>query len=138
MAHLFAYGSLNCPAVWQPLVQDHYSHCLGFLPGHQRVKIFLDNYPVVYPDTQQPGILGTVYLNISPDDWQRLDRFEGEIYTRTRCQVISAHGPLAAYIYQPKPQYHALLTQAPWHQDLFNRFSLPQFLQRYVPAHSPA
>lgn len=135
MTHLFVYGSLIFPDVWQPLVSRHYLSDPAFLPRYQRSKIFFDTYPLAYPQTHATGFLGLVYFDLGAQDLARLDTFEGAIYQRRPCEVLTATGPVAAQIYCPKAEFEHLICATPWTPALFNTCLKAGFLQRYCARH---
>lgn len=74
------------------------------LEGFVRRRVRGTVYPGILPG---PGrVAGIVYAGLSPEDWVRLDRFEGKEYTR-KLVVVSVAGspdpvPCFTYVYRPE------------------------------------
>lgn len=137
MTHLFTYGSLMFPAVWQQLVPGARRSAPAFLPHYSRRLIFLDTYPLLIADNQSNGLIGTLYWDLTPMDMQRLDWFEGEIYQRISVKVCTAGGSIECDTYVPKDPYKVLARQDLWRGDFFQHLQMPIFLARYCKNNLP-
>ncbi|MFO1369589.1 MAG: gamma-glutamylcyclotransferase family protein [Marinagarivorans sp.] len=131
MTDLFTYGSLMFPAVWRQLVPAERTSRPAFLPFYSRRLIFLDTYPVIVPDANSTGILGTLYSGLNANDLRRLDWFEGEIYQRISLPVLVSTGTIECQTYVPKPSFRPLAMQDIWRGDIFQQVQMPIFLARY-------
>ena len=57
-------------------------------------------YPAITPDPEGERVEVHVFESADlPDQWARLDAFEGEGYVRTPIAVLTPHGEIEAYIY---------------------------------------
>lgn len=137
MTNLFTYGSLMFPAVWQQLVPTARVSSAAFLPRYSRRIILLDTYPLIVPDSQSTGILGTLYKGLNREDVARLDWFEGEIYQRIYIEVHTPDGLEGCETYVPKPMYRRLAMQDIWRGDIFQYIQMPIFLARYCANNLP-
>ena len=63
------------PAVWRQLVPAERTSRPAFFTLLQPRLIFLDTYPVIVPDANSTGILGTLYSGLNANDLRRLDWF---------------------------------------------------------------
>lgn len=124
--HVFTYGSLMFPQVWQRVVRGDYRSAVARLDGHARFEIAGETYPgmVVRPGASVDGVL---YFDISPADVAALDAFEGEEYRRDRVRVALFSGEIvdaATYLYLP----HQKLSDSPW---LPEAFQMERFIGSY-------
>ncbi len=85
-ANVFTYGSLMYEAVWTRVVRGQYASARARLPGFRRLAIRDETYPAVVADAGAE-VLGRLWFDISPDDIERLDRFEGSEYRRQAVPV---------------------------------------------------
>ncbi len=124
--HVFTYGSLMFPQVWQRVVRGDYRSAVARLDGHARFEIAGETYPgmVVRPGASVDGVL---YFDVSPADVAALDAFEGEEYRRDRVRVALFSGEIvdaATYLYLP----HQKLSDSPW---LPEAFQMERFIGSY-------
>ncbi len=117
MTAVFTYGSLMFPKVWSRVVTGRYRSIEGTLRDHARHAVRDQDYPGMIAAA---GALtkGLVYLDVTDDDLDRLDRFEGDEYRRTVVTVACADGVehrCGAYLYLPVDR----LLAAPWEPEAF-------------------
>ncbi|HYD61148.1 MAG TPA: gamma-glutamylcyclotransferase family protein [Noviherbaspirillum sp.] len=115
--HVFTYGSLMFPQVWQRVVRGEYRSSAARLDGHARFEIAGETYPgmIVRPGASVEGVL---YFDVSPADVAALDAFEGEEYRRDTVRVALPSGELVdagTYLYL-LPQK---LSDSPWRPEAF-------------------
>lgn len=115
--HVFTYGSLMFPEVWQRVVRGGYRSVPARLDGHARFEIAGETYPgmVAAPGASVDGVL---YFDVSPEDMAALDHFEGSEYRRDTIRVTLDSGEAVeagTYIYL-LPQK---LSGSPWLPDAF-------------------
>lgn len=128
MKRLFVYGTLMCDAIMHSVSGVQPSPLPATLKGYRRYAIKAEPYPAIIP--QQDAIVeGVVYRGITPAAWQRLDAYEGELYTRQRVSVeLVQGGTTEAETYVLKPAYSKLLGSKEWDFDVF----LQQHKQHYL------
>ena len=133
--HIFTYGSLMFPEVWQSIVKQDYESQLAWVDGFRRTCILGDNYPVVLPRAGQKNLEGVVYFSVKTQDITRLDRFEGEYYFRRRIRphilIDGKPKSIEADLYVLKPKYSELATLRPWDPEFFERRELKFFRKKY-------
>lgn len=125
-AHVFTYGSLMFPEVWQRVVRGDYRSAPAVLDGHARFALAGETYPGTIARTGA-SVAGIVYFHVSDADVAALDAFEGSEYRRDRVQVRLDSGALEdahTYIYL-RPQK---LSESPW---LPEKFQMQRFLGTY-------
>ena len=128
--HLFTYGSLMFPQVWTVVVRGDYPPHPARLHGHQRRRIQGETYPAAIAASTTDFIDGQLYLNISPDDMQRLDHFEGDDYAKIEVPVTLSDNRVvtaAVYLYRHPER---LATQD-WDVAWFEREGIHAFLAQY-------
>lgn len=131
--HLFTYGSLMYPAVWQQIVSQDYDSETVTLKGYQRKCVLDQEYPaVVYTGREEDQVIGRVYFDVSPQDQVALDVFEGKEYLRRTEQVQRQNQQFCEVdVYVYRPEYHAHLSEQDWCVDTFEREGLPKFIAAY-------
>lgn len=127
--HLFTYGSLMFPEVWSRVVRGSYQKQPVRLYGFQRRAIKGETYPAAIAAAYD-YIDGQLYLNVSTEDMQRLDRFEGEDYANVEAPLTLANGDVVAvnlYLYRHLER----LEVRDWDVAWFEREGMRLFLERY-------
>ncbi len=126
--HVFTYGSLMYPAVWDQLVRRRYRSELVTAAGFERFAVLGERYPALVPSSDvSKEVEGRVYFDVKPDDLLRLDRFEGEAYDRRMITV----GRYSAQAYIWRPALRCRLSRDEWDVERFERTGLQQFLRSY-------
>jgi gamma-glutamylcyclotransferase (GGCT)/AIG2-like uncharacterized protein YtfP len=126
--HVFTYGSLMFPEVWNRVVRGNYRSCPARLDGYRRHALVDASYPAIVADAGA-SVDGVLYFDVDAADLARLDAFEGVEYRRDAVPVSTASGPAMAQAYVWLDA--ARLAHRPW---LPERFSIPEFLGAYPPA----
>ena len=75
-----------CDDIIEEISGHQLSYIPGALNGYSRRCVKGECYPAVVTD-KQGRVEGMVYLNVPDTAWERLDRFEGEMYTRQLVQI---------------------------------------------------
>ena len=127
--HVFTYGSLMFPAIWQRVVRGSYRSMPAVLTDHARFALIDDTYPGV---VAQPGatVEGVLYWDVAAADIAALDAFEGDEYRREDVAVsIGAGRTMIAgtYLFLAR---HRLSDQA-WAPD---GFRMARFIDTYCSA----
>jgi len=124
--HVFTYGSLMFPAVWQRVVRGDYRALPAMLPGYARYEVMGETYPGM---VRQSGsaVNGMLYLDVDDADLLTLDAFEGSEYRRDVVNVsVTAEQNLTAvtYVFTANER----LTTQPWDPESFR---ITQFMDAY-------
>lgn len=131
MSHLFAYGTLMCEDIMNDVSGCRLSSMTAVLLGYSRRRVKGQDYPALLP-RENARVGGVVYLDVPPMAWQRLDRFEGEMYSRRRVQVELADGQvLTASTYVVQPGFIHELDTHEWDFDEFLTNGKARFQKRY-------
>jgi len=124
--HVFTYGSLMFPDVWQRVVRGDYRSAPARLDGHARFEITGETYPGMIPHPAA-RVEGVLYFDVLPADVAALDAFEGSEYRRDSVRVVLASGEAVeagTYIYL-RPEK---LSGSPW---LPEAFQMARFIGTY-------
>lgn len=129
-AHLFAYGTLEIPAVMHAVTGHHYPAEAARLPDHVRYLLVNKYYPGIIPHLNAE-VSGMLYRNLSPQVWRRLDRYEDAFYQRQQVTVITAAGEtVEAWTYMIPANKQHMLSAIPWDRRYFTKHRLRRFMAR--------
>lgn len=111
-------------------------HVPGTLKGYSRRSIIGEHYPAIVPD-QEDTVEGVVYRNVPDSVWDRLDRFEGEMYKRQPVGIELNEGEmLHAETYVIQQAYMNRLDQSNWDFNDFISTGKESFQRHYKGYHS--
>lgn len=125
-AHVFTYGSLMFPPVWERVVRGHYRSAPAVASDHARYAIRGETYPGMVPGPGQQ-VAGVLYFDVAPQDLAALDAFEGEAYRRVTLPLRLDSGETVqaeTYLYLDIGR----LAGAPWEPEAFQ---MQRFLDTY-------
>jgi gamma-glutamylcyclotransferase (GGCT)/AIG2-like uncharacterized protein YtfP len=131
MKNLFAYGTLMCDEIMEEVAGCRLSYKAGTLRGYSRRAVRGEHYPAIF--REEKGLIqGLVYLGVPDRAWQRLDRFEGEMYVRQTVQIQLANGMmLFANTYVVQPAFLDALEEVDWDFESFLRHGKESFQKYY-------
>jgi gamma-glutamylcyclotransferase (GGCT)/AIG2-like uncharacterized protein YtfP len=136
MTHLFAYGTLMCEDIMQEVSDCLPEHRRGVLKGYARRRVRGQVYPGLLQREGNP-VDGVVHLDVPASAWERLDRFEGEMYARQAVSIeMDDGGRLTAETYIVRPEYIDRLEEAEWNFSEFLSSGKSKFRAGYVGYHS--
>jgi gamma-glutamylcyclotransferase (GGCT)/AIG2-like uncharacterized protein YtfP len=114
MNNLFAYGTLMCEEIMREVSGFSLSSKPGTLKGYTRRSVKFEKYPAVTTDGMS-SVEGLVYLDLPDPAWERLDRFEGDMYERRTVRIVLKDGgTLSSFVYVVKPELLDRLEQSDW------------------------
>ncbi|MDG6773435.1 gamma-glutamylcyclotransferase [Thiomicrorhabdus sp. ZW0627] len=129
--HVFTYGSLMFPEVWERVVKERYRSQSARIFGMRSFAVLDELYPAAVQGVVEDRLEGIVYLNVEERDLLSLDRFEGEQYVRKSVVAETEDGEsLSVQVYEFKSEYHSLLDTSEWDAERFRSESLVEFLRR--------
>jgi gamma-glutamylcyclotransferase (GGCT)/AIG2-like uncharacterized protein YtfP len=117
LMHVFTYGSLMFPEIWQRVVRGNYLSATATLADHARYALADDTYPGMVPQPQA-SVEGVLYYNVDEQDIAALDVFEGSEYRRQNVNVVIESGDLmiaCTYIFLAGQR----LSGIPWEPQAF-------------------
>jgi gamma-glutamylcyclotransferase (GGCT)/AIG2-like uncharacterized protein YtfP len=131
--HVFTYGTLMFPEVWQAVVGRPFATIAGHVSGYALYRVRMGVYPGMIETTNGQPVFGIVYLDVDDDTVARLDQFEESFYRRVAMPVACDDGRLReAHSYLVPEENRAELTDEPWTSQAFAESgSLSHFMARY-------
>lgn len=129
---VFVYGTLM-----DPEIMEEASGCLprgvdAVLAGFGRYRVGGEQYPGIKPE---PGtrVEGVLYYDVGENAVERLDVFEGDMYSREVVRVTPQGSAVEveAMVYLVKPAYRSLLSSAPWSFEEFSKSGKRLFTSGY-------
>jgi gamma-glutamylcyclotransferase (GGCT)/AIG2-like uncharacterized protein YtfP len=131
MESLFAYGTLMCPEIMTEVSGRHYAGHPATLDGHVRRPVIGEAYPGL-TSCREGRVRGILYRDVTEDAWQRLDRFEGEMYERRTVEVtLHEKRVIAASTYLVKAAFLHRLGKDEWDYERFLRCGIEDFRRQY-------
>jgi gamma-glutamylcyclotransferase (GGCT)/AIG2-like uncharacterized protein YtfP len=127
--HLFAYGTLEVPAVLAKVTGRMHVARAALLSGFSRYLLARYPYPAMIADPAG-SIAGSVFLDLDAAAFARLDAYEGDLYERCQLSVTVGDALLQAQSYVLRGEFHELLSAAPWDRHEFERRHLESYLAR--------
>lgn len=115
--HIFTYGSLMFPEIWQRVVCGNYRSATATLPGFARYALADDTYPGMVAQAKAV-VEGLLYYDVAPPDLAALDAFEGREYRREKVNVVIESGETViacTYIFLAEQRLSGL----PWEPQAF-------------------
>ena len=129
MRHLFTYGTLMSPDIMHAVAGCRRDGEPALLSGFRRYAVKGADYPAII-ESPEAEISGRLYRNLPSFAWQRLDRFEGNMYARLTRAVLAEDGSeILAEVYVLKPAYRHCLTADDWDFDRFTATARQRYLQ---------
>lgn len=117
-ANVFAYDSLMYDRIWNRVVCGRYERVMAVLDGHVTRKIKGALYPAIIRG--EGSVRGVLYFSVSSEDMARLDSFEGKMYERTLCDVMSGNGLIrSCFFYAFREEFFSLLGDDDWNPQEF-------------------
>ncbi len=131
MPNLFTYGSLMSSDIMYHVAGCRADFVPATLKDFRRSRIRGEEYPGIVPHLGAE-VEGILYLHLSPKAIERLDSFEGDLYSRQNVQVMTQHGLCPAMSYVIKAEHSDLLTGEIWSYEHFLTVGKANFLEAYV------
>jgi gamma-glutamylcyclotransferase (GGCT)/AIG2-like uncharacterized protein YtfP len=129
--NFFAYGTLMCDEIMAEVSGVYPRPLPATLSGYRRLRVKNEPYPAVVPNTDS-RVDGIVYQNVPPSALDRLDRFEGEMYSREIVQVrLRAGSAVLAATYVLRLKFRGFLDEAEWDFTAFLREEKGRFRRSY-------
>ena len=108
--HVFTYGTLMFPEVWQAVVGRQFQTVEGTAKGFAIYRVMDAVFPGIVAGDERDMVRGVVYLDVDHASLTRLDLFEDDFYERQALWVDFADGQRrAAEAYVVPPQNRQVL-----------------------------
>lgn len=129
MSDVFAYGTLEIPAVMEAVTGRRFAGREARVAGFARHRLRDRIYPAAVP---APGavLAGRLYEGVDAATLARLDRYEGRLYARRPVLAeLPEGGTRAAEIYLLAEGQHGLLLPEAWDRAAFLARHLGSYLE---------
>src|SRR5687768_17423762 len=90
--HVFTYGTLMFPEVWQVIVGRPFKSIEGTARGYAIYRVVDAVFPGIAAADEKDAVHGVVYLDVDQASIARLDTFEDDFYERQGLWVDCADG----------------------------------------------
>jgi gamma-glutamylcyclotransferase (GGCT)/AIG2-like uncharacterized protein YtfP len=134
MSALFAYGTLLFPDVLRLVAGRVPVGQPAALDRFVRRRVVGEIFPAIVEGDDGDRVSGILYSGLEQSEWDRLDRFEGELYER---REVVLDGRRAASTYVLGPSWRHRLGPEPWDPEAFARDHLDAFVARLARASDP-
>jgi gamma-glutamylcyclotransferase (GGCT)/AIG2-like uncharacterized protein YtfP len=125
---VFAYGTLQIPAVMRLVVGRDFNSIPATLVGFKRLKIKNKTYPAVVRN-EKCTIDGVIYSGIDDRSLELIDKFEDCCYQRTQINLVVEGKREKAFIYEIKDEYKNQLSDQAWCLEEFRKKYLKKYLK---------
>jgi gamma-glutamylcyclotransferase (GGCT)/AIG2-like uncharacterized protein YtfP len=127
---LFAYGTLEIPAVMEAVTGRRFPFAPGILSGFARFRVSGEPYPALVP-APSACTAGVVYTAVDAASLELLDGFEGDLYERRPVHVrVTAGGHISAYAYIVSADRVGRISAEPWERARFVADRLSEYLEQ--------
>jgi gamma-glutamylcyclotransferase (GGCT)/AIG2-like uncharacterized protein YtfP len=132
--HVFTYGTLMFPEVWQAVVGREFATVEGTAGGHAIFRVRDAVFPGITAAADKDAVPGVVYLDVDDRSIERLDRFEDDFYERQILWIDCDDGKRRdAGAYVVPAHNRAVLTDEPWlREDFVASGGLEHFIRRFA------
>jgi len=132
--HVFTYGTLMFPEIWQAVVGRSFETVEGTAAGFEVFRVRDAVFPGIVAGTGECSVPGVVYLDVDQESTERLDRFEDDFYERRPIAVDCRSGQQwIAEAYVVPSANRSVLTNEPWSRESFLASGgLEQFISRFA------
>jgi gamma-glutamylcyclotransferase (GGCT)/AIG2-like uncharacterized protein YtfP len=132
--HIFTYGTLMFPEVWQAVAGSTFKSVVGTLRGYAAFRVRDAVFPGILRTNDDSVVHGVLYLNVDDAAIVRLDQFEDDFYERQTVNVDCLDGPLrTANTYVVPAKNRQILTDELWTREAFiSSGGLEQFISKFA------
>jgi gamma-glutamylcyclotransferase (GGCT)/AIG2-like uncharacterized protein YtfP len=124
--NLFAYGTLMWPEILESVMGRRMAGEKMVLAGYTRLRVKGQHYPVILQSLED-SVEGVLYTNLTAEEFQSLDAFEGVEYDRT--EVCISGTP--AFVYVLSDDWKHIADSKPWKPEDLAADELAQFCSDY-------
>jgi gamma-glutamylcyclotransferase (GGCT)/AIG2-like uncharacterized protein YtfP len=118
--HVFTYGTLMFPQVWEAVVGRKYVSIKGSATGYAIFCVRDAVFPGILAASEQDAVRGVVYLDVDQASLARLDLFEDDFYRRETLWIDCDDGERrAADAYVVPGDMRDILTDKTWRPEEF-------------------
>lgn len=130
MTHLFTYGTLMHPLVWNAVVERAYESKPFTIYNYCRRSLKERAYPALIHE-QDKEVRGLLYLDIDDDDLLKIDAFEGSEYRRIPVleTTVDSEVQINTYLFTGDS---SILLEKDWDLDQFILSGLENFTKNFA------
>jgi gamma-glutamylcyclotransferase (GGCT)/AIG2-like uncharacterized protein YtfP len=130
--HVFTYGTLMFPEVWQAVVGKRFTTVEGIARGFAIYRVRDAVFPGIIA-AEGNEVSGVVYLDVDDASLARLDRFEDDFYRRVAVSIDCHDGQARlADAYVVPAENRGILSEQVWcREEFLSSGGLEYFLRRF-------
>jgi gamma-glutamylcyclotransferase (GGCT)/AIG2-like uncharacterized protein YtfP len=132
--HIFTYGTLMFPEVWQAVAGSTFASVAGTLRGYAAFRVRDAVFPGILRTDDETVVHGVLYLDVDDAAIVRLDQFEDDFYQRQSVDIECSDGQLrTADTYVVPAKNRPVLTEELWTREVFiSSGGLEQFIVKFA------
>jgi gamma-glutamylcyclotransferase (GGCT)/AIG2-like uncharacterized protein YtfP len=132
--HVFTYGTLMFPEVWQAVVGRSFETVAGNAFGFEVFRVRDAVFPGIIAGAGDCSVPGVACLDVDHESMERLDRFEDDFYERRAIEVDCTDGQRRmAEAYVVPTANRSVLTAEAWSRESFIASGgLEKFISRFA------
>lgn len=119
MSTVFVYGTLMFPEILEALLNRVPEMQAAQLFGWARFSVLGQNYPGAVPDARGPPLQGCLLQNLTPQELQILNAYEGSDYTKVTVHVACGGNRVETTVYKWNRTSADALSDKPWKPECF-------------------
>jgi gamma-glutamylcyclotransferase (GGCT)/AIG2-like uncharacterized protein YtfP len=132
--HLFAYGTLMFPEIWQRVVGREFRRQPATLAGYTAYRVVGDSFPVLVPGKTNEATAGVAVFDLDDAAIQLLDEHESTLYDRVTATATLDDGhrvDCQAYMLPQRNRRYAATER--WTAEWFQREAMAEYIARHWP-----
>lgn len=126
--HLFTYGTLMFPEVWERIDVGNFQSEPATLPGFAIYRVKDAVFPGIVRAEPSDQVNGLVYFDLDEESLFELDAYESDLYERVPVIAASEHGPIECTAYVIPDSNRGALTSEVWDAKWFAEHQLEKYL----------
>jgi len=127
--HLFTYGTLTFPEVWQRIAVQEAVAERAELTGFAIYRVRDAVFPGIVRASQEDVVAGVLYRDLDDETMFELDAYESDFYRRDTVSVVTQMGESQeCQVYIVPESRRDMLTDEPWDAKWFAEHKLESYL----------
>ena len=128
--HLFTYGTLVFPEVWQRIAVREATAERATLRGFAIYRVKNAVFPGIVRAGEEDRVAGVLYRDLDEDTLFELDAYESDFYERLDVSVVTEKGEsVECQAYFLPDSRRNMLTDEPWDAEWFAEHKLANYLK---------
>jgi gamma-glutamylcyclotransferase (GGCT)/AIG2-like uncharacterized protein YtfP len=130
--HLFTYGTLMFPEIWQRVVAREVLRRPAVLKGYVAYRVVGDSFPVLVPGSATVETPGAVYFDLDDQAFERLDAHESDLYERRETDVTLDNGEqVSCQVYILAERNRRFASSKRWTAEWFREEAMNGYIARH-------